>query len=116
MNSIERCAVFDTRFLFNIQELVIAGFRSRHKAVVNESIAMWNNTFGIEDTLEYPEDLKAVMQKLRFMTELRLPTFPERTGEEVSGLCLSAEIARADVPRSYLPPCDSSTLKMTKRC
>lgn len=86
VNSIEHSVVFDTRFLFSIQDLVVAGFRSRHRAVVNESIVMWNSTFGGEDTLEYPEDLKTILQKLRPMTELRLPNFPESNGEEVCRL------------------------------
>ena len=90
VNSIEHSGVFDTRFLFSIQELVVAGFRSRHKAVVNAAIAMWNKTFGVEDTLEYPEDLRTILQKLRSLTELRLPNFPERTGEEVSRPYLAA--------------------------
>ena len=51
---------------------------------------MWNNTFGAEDFLEYPEDLRITLQKIKSMTELRLPSFPELNGEEVSGLCLAA--------------------------
>ncbi|CAD6590030.1 MAG: hypothetical protein ASARMPRED_004531 [Alectoria sarmentosa] len=84
MNSIEHSVVFDTRFLFSIQDLVVAGFRSRHKTVVNQAIIMWNSTFGGEGTLEYPKDLRDTLQKLRSMTELRLPSFPELNGEEVT--------------------------------
>ena len=95
---------------------MVAIFRSRHKSVVNESIAMWNNTFGTEDTLEYPEDLRTILQKLRSVTELRLPSFPERNGEEVSRLSLPAQNARAYVSRPCLHLCVSSTPKMKKRC
>lgn len=116
VNSIECSVVFNTRFLFSIKKLTVAGFESRHKAVVNDFIASWNNTFGAEDTLEYPEDLRIVLQKLQYMTELRLPTFPERTGEEVRRLSWSAEIAGANVSRSCLCPCVSLTPKMKKRC
>ena len=115
MNSIEHSVVFDTRFLFSIQEIVVAGFRSRHKAVVNAFIASWNSTFGDEGTLEYPEDLRTILQKLRFLTELRLPNFPELNGEEVSKFRLVAFKARADVPRSCLRLCISSTPKMNGR-
>ena len=115
MASIENSVVFNTRFLFSIQELMVASFRSRHKSVVNESIAMWNKTFGIEDTLEYPEDLRTILQKLRSVTELRLPSFPERYGEEVSRLSLPAENARTYLSRACLHLCVSSTPKM-KRC
>lgn len=86
MKSIEHSVVFDTGFLFSIQELITAGFRSRHRTVVNESIAMWNSTFGGEATLDYPEDLKNILQKLKSVTELRLPNFPESNDEDVSGL------------------------------
>lgn len=84
VDSIERSVVFDTRFLFSIQELVVAAFRSRHKAVVNKAVVMWNRTFGGQDTMEYPEDLITILQKLRSMTQLRLPNFPELNSEEVS--------------------------------
>lgn len=115
MKSIEHSVVFDTRFLFSIQELVVAGFRSRHKAVVNEAIVMWNSTFGGEGTLEYPEELRNILRKLRPITELRLPNFPELDGEEVSGLCLAAFNARADVPRTCIRLCISSTPKMKRK-
>lgn len=107
--------VFDNRFLFSIQDLVVAGFRSRHEAVVTKSIVMWNNTFGGEDTLEYPEDLKTILQKLRPMGELRLPNFPESNGEEVSRLCLANFDVRADVARLCLRLCILSTTKMKMR-
>lgn len=116
MNAIEHSVIFDTRFLYSIQELVVAGFRSRHKAVVNESVIMWNGTFGGQDTLEYPQDLGTILQKLRPMTELRLPNLPELDGEEVSELDLAAFNARADVPRSCLRLCISSIPKMRRRC
>ena len=116
MTSIEHTVVFDTRFLLSIQELMVASFRSRHKSIVSESIAMWNNTFGIEDTLEYPKDLRLILQKLRCVTVLRLPSFPEQDGGEVSRLSLPAENARAYVSRPYLHLCVSSTPKMKKRC
>ena len=116
MNSVEHSGVFDTRILFSIQELVVAGFRSRHKAIVNESIVMWNNTFGGEDTLEYPSDLKTILQKLRPVTELRLPNFPESNDDEVSRLRVAALDGRADVLRSYLRLCILSTPNMKRVC
>ena len=115
VNSIERSVVCHTTVLFSIHELLVAGLRSRHKAVVNKFIAMWNEIFGVEDTLEYPEDLKNVLQKLRPVTELRLPTFPAKYSEEVCGIALFAESARADIPRSRLRLFGLSTPKMKKR-
>lgn len=80
----------------------MAGFRSRHIAVVNQTIVMWNSTFGGEDSLQYPKDLRTILEKLRSVTELRLPNFPESHGEEVNELGPAPLHAKADVPRSCL--------------
>lgn len=116
VSSIEHSVIFDTRFLFSIQELVIAGFRSRHKAVVNESIVMWNNTFGAEGTLEYPQDLRTILQKLRSMTELKLPNFPDLNSEIVSRVHVARSDAKTDIPRLRLHLCILSTRKTRRRC
>ena len=115
MNAIQRSAVFDTKFLLSIQELVVAGLRSRHKAIVNESIVMWNSTFGEESTVEYPGDLRTVLRKLRPMTDISLPNLLESDGEEVSGLRSAAHNRIADVPRPYFRLCISLTLKMKQK-
>ena len=115
VKSIEQSTVFDTRYLLSIQELVVAGFRSRHKAVVNETIIMWNRTFGGEGALEYPEDLRAILQKLRYMTDLRLPNFPDSIGDDVSEFPFVFENLGADVPRSSIRLCILWTPKMRKR-
>ena len=116
VNSIEHSPVFDTRFLFSIQELVVAGLRSRHKAVVNEAIVMWNSTFGGEESLEYPENLRIILRKLSSMTELRLPSFPELDGEEVSRHLFGAFQPRADGSRFCLRLWISSIPKTKRRC
>ena len=115
VNAIKHFAVFDTKLLFSIKELVVAGLRSRHKAVVNEFINLWNSTFGEEGTVEYPEDLRTVLRKLRPITDIRLPNFPESDGE-VNGPRLAAYNGIADVSRSFFRLCISSTPKMQQKC
>ena len=115
MNAIQHSAVFDTKLLLSIKELVVAGLRSRHKAIVNESIVLWNSTFGEEGTVEYPEDLKTVLRKLRPMTDISLRDLPESDGEEVSGLRSAAHNRIADVPRPRFRLCISLTLKMKQK-
>ena len=116
ISSVERFVVFDTRSLFSIQELLIAGFRSRHNSIVNKAIAMWNSTFGGEHGLEYPEGLKKILQKLKCVAELRLPNFPDMTVEEVSELDLAAFNAKVDVARSCRRLCVSLTPRTKKKC
>ena len=44
---------------------------------------LWNQTFGCAQALEYPEDLRKILQRLRSMTDIQLPTFPEADDDEV---------------------------------
>ena len=74
---------FSSSSLSRYQGLVLSGLRSRHKSIVNDSISMWNCTFGCADTLEYPKDLHLTLSKLKRVAELNLPDFPEIEGDEV---------------------------------
>ena len=98
ISSIERFEVFDTRSLFSMQELLIACFGSRHKSIVNKAIAMWNNTFGGQDGLEYPEGLREILQKLKLVAELRLPNFPDMTVGEVIELTWPLSAPKLTLP------------------
>ena len=115
-SSIERFVVLDTRSLLSMQELLIAGFRSRHKSIVNKAIAMWNSTFGSKDDLEYPEGLRNILQKLKFVAELRLPNFPDMTVGEVSELDFVTFNAKADLARVCRHLCISLTPRTKKKC
>ncbi|KAL2040219.1 hypothetical protein N7G274_007122 [Stereocaulon virgatum] len=74
---------FSSSSLSRYQGLILSGLRSRHKSIVNDSISMWNCTFGFADTLEYPKDLHLTLSKLKRLAELNLPDFPETEGDEV---------------------------------
>ncbi|KAL8695435.1 MAG: hypothetical protein Q9218_000013 [Villophora microphyllina] len=70
-------------FLLSVEDLVVAGFRSRHKAIVNDMITTWNKTFAQADILEYPPALRTVLTKLRPMVDLELPGFIDDEETEV---------------------------------
>ena len=57
---------------------------SRHRAIVNEAIGLWNRTFGTAKQLEYPDTLRMNLARLRSMTDIQLPTFPEKDDVIVS--------------------------------
>lgn len=44
---------------------------------------MWNRTFGSVESLEYPDDLRPTLSKLKTVTDLQLPGFAESEAEEV---------------------------------
>lgn len=73
----------DSQLLSTIETLIAANLRSRQKAIVNESIQNWNQTFGIVDRLEYPEGLRPILLKLRARTNILLPNFPEGMDSDV---------------------------------
>ena len=57
---------------------------SRHGVIVNDAIGLWNRTFGTADQLEYPDSLRLNLARLRSMTDIQLPTFPEQDDAIVS--------------------------------
>ena len=74
----------DSLLLAAIQDLLIAGFRSRHRAILNDLILMWNQTFAEVVSLEYPTALRDVLLHLRSKVDFRLPGLAEDTETEVS--------------------------------
>ncbi|KAL8679813.1 MAG: hypothetical protein Q9186_003929 [Xanthomendoza sp. 1 TL-2023] len=73
----------DNSCLSMLQDLVISGFRSRHKRVVNEWITTWNQTFARAETLEYPPSLRIVLKKLRPTIDIELPGFVDEEESEI---------------------------------
>jgi len=81
---IEGLSDHSTRLLFKIHQILLSSLRSRHESILNKSIGMWNRTFGCVEALEYPEDMRKALLRLRFMTDIQTPTFPEAEKDEVS--------------------------------
>lgn len=81
--AIERLPKIDGGLLSIIETLIVSSLRSRHKAVLNQSILFWNRTFGSVDGLEYPNALRPVLLRLRTLTELDLPNFTVDDDTEV---------------------------------
>lgn len=74
----------DNTLLQLLENLMVSSFRSRHKSIVNESIMMWNRTFGAAEHLEYSADLRAAVLRLRSITEILVPGLPEENDIEVN--------------------------------
>ena len=71
----------DSTVLQALEPLLIAGLSSPQKRVVNQTIAFWNATFGMQVVLEYPSGLAAVLRVRSTQTEVNLPTFGENVLE-----------------------------------
>ena len=77
----------DSNALKVIEPLLVAGFSSPHKPIVNEMIVFWTETFGEAESLVYPATLAGVMRARRLDAEIELPTFPESSAEaEIASL------------------------------
>ena len=87
--AIEASTKIDDNLLLILETLIISSLRSRQKAVVKESIMMWDRTFGTAEYLQYSDVLRPILRKLRMLTEISLPSFPDGIDEVVSTLkCL----------------------------
>lgn len=64
--------------------LMTSSLGSRHRVIVNDAISLWNRTFGTADRLEYPDTLRITLLRLRSMTDIELPTFPDVNNADVS--------------------------------
>lgn len=53
-----------------------AGLNSSHRAIVNATVAFWNDTFGQLDALTYPPKVELALRRVQPLVELDLPTFP----------------------------------------
>jgi hypothetical protein len=84
--AIERLPRKDGKILLHLEPLITAGFVSRRRSIVNISIATWNRTFGLEDSLQYPSHLEKALRRLRTTVELSLPSLDARDGDAVSAI------------------------------
>ena len=75
--AIEGLPKTDNSLLRSIGDLIVSSLTSRHQAILNRSIRLWDSTFGNADFLEYRDDLRIALVKLRTVAEMQLPNFPE---------------------------------------
>ena len=67
----------ESTLLKALEPLLVAGFASPHRAIVNDTIAFWNETFGAEESLEYPTKLESILRARVAEADIALPTFPD---------------------------------------
>jgi len=72
----------DGSLLTLLQPLMVAGFVSPKRAVVNRTIVFWNECFGELESLRYPSKLEKVLRAARNYVELDLPDFPQHAPDD----------------------------------
>ncbi|KAL8703781.1 MAG: hypothetical protein Q9201_003046 [Fulgogasparrea decipioides] len=75
LHAVQSVSKHDSAFLALVQDLLAAGFQSRHTNIVNGTVIMWNGTFGKAEISEYPPALRTILTKLRPVVDLELPGF-----------------------------------------
>ncbi|KAL8659721.1 MAG: hypothetical protein Q9226_000277 [Calogaya cf. arnoldii] len=126
VEALESVAKPDSNFLKMFKDLLKAGFRSRHRSVVNSMITVWNRIFVGADSLEYPDALQAVLMRLRTTVDLELPGFvdhaePEKMSSPVKlldsqeeGIAVKPGSAAAKASRLLMAPASHSTIRFRK--
>ncbi|KAF2398764.1 hypothetical protein EJ06DRAFT_583400 [Trichodelitschia bisporula] len=66
----------DSSTLRTFSILLGAGFSCRHRHIRGPLAALWNETFGVQSTLQYPEELIEAFIKAKEEIQLFLPAFP----------------------------------------
>ncbi|KAF2760333.1 hypothetical protein EJ05DRAFT_498292 [Pseudovirgaria hyperparasitica] len=72
----------NTATLAALDILLIAGFSSSRREIVNATVEFWNDTFGKQDTLAYPSPLVPVIERLRRVLDIEVPSFPDISADE----------------------------------
>lgn len=80
---IKRIPSSDSNLLKSLEILLVAGFASPHRQVVNETILFWNAKFGGQRSLEYPPKLESVLRARMVNADIELPAFPDSNIEHV---------------------------------
>ncbi|PNS21741.1 hypothetical protein CAC42_1595 [Sphaceloma murrayae] len=68
-----RALQLDNESLVQLESLLDAGFTSRHRSIVNETIIFWNATYGQQMGVEYPAGLAAVLIEVSKYVDIDLP-------------------------------------------
>lgn len=64
-----------------IEPLISAGFKSKHRYVVNKMAETWNTIFKDEESLDCSDSLKAIITALRPKVDVSFPGIEESSGE-----------------------------------
>jgi hypothetical protein len=89
----------DSELLQTLAIPLTAGFTSKHRAIVNKSIIIWNATFGKADNLTYPDPLRQALIKLASIADIELPGIAKQDLESVSTV-----LEFADTPEDLEEP------------
>lgn len=60
-----------------LEPLLVAAFSSPHKQIVNETILFWNESFGCQDTIDYPTKLLPILRARSDEADIILPGLPD---------------------------------------
>lgn len=80
----------DSAILHKLALLICAGCESKHRSIASTTVQMWNATFGLQERLQYPDEVASALRRLRLVADLNLPEFPENPSD-VSCLIFSWE-------------------------
>ncbi|KAL1998984.1 hypothetical protein VTN02DRAFT_5229 [Thermoascus thermophilus] len=81
-NILQTSTTHDTSSLRKFEVIISSGLESSHRSTANRFIEMWNNTFGLQESLEYPDSVVRALRKLEPFVELQLPCLPPQTGSQ----------------------------------
>uniref|UniRef100_A0A8B9EYU2 Replication timing regulatory factor 1 n=1 Tax=Amazona collaria TaxID=241587 RepID=A0A8B9EYU2_9PSIT len=77
---------YDSKLLEQISPLLCVAFQHKSKQIRNQCAQFWNATFAKTTALEYPEELKSVLNQAKKKIPLLLPSFESiEEAEECSG-------------------------------
>ena len=59
-----------------VEDLIVSGLSSSCEEIVDQTVEFWNSSFGLEDSLKYPDKMLKCLSTLRNSRRMLLPHFP----------------------------------------
>ena len=87
MGKIQIVESFNSKYLAQLETLLVAGLSSRHKAIVNVSLTFWNDHLSLVEGLTYPEALVMQLVRLSSIANVNLANLPSSV--ELQEVCQS---------------------------
>ncbi|KAK6165949.1 hypothetical protein SNE40_022753 [Patella caerulea] len=98
-------SIYDSDFLHILSPLLIATFSHPRRPIKNQTILLWNSTFGRSSMLNYPDKLKVVLAKVKEKTPLSLPGWLSIDTTTIidDTPASQSQFSQMDAPEPHLP-------------
>lgn len=98
MGALKKSSALNSNMLVVWGPIFKLGFISTHAVVANLTIEVWNKSFGLQKSLQYPDYLLPILQELKQQTPIKLPSWKDLStgGNMVKAIINESSVSSLD--------------------